>query len=226
VTHPKLTKLFFAGTDTDVGKTYTAALVAAWLHNSGKRVGVYKPVASGCISRDGELVAEDAVALWEAAGSPRTLAEVCPQRFAAPLAPPEAAAAEAKTVDASLLRTGAEPWIKDCDVLIIEGAGGLFSPLADGVLNIDLAKQLGATLVVVAANRLGVIHQVLATCGAAEHAGLKPRALFLCNPQDNPDDSASSNPRQIAKYCDVPILGRVPYRGQQEHVARIAEIIE
>ena len=69
-------KLFFAGTDTEVGKTYTAALVTRRLTLAGKRVGVYKPVASGCIDNGERLVAEDAVALWEAAGSPRTLEEV------------------------------------------------------------------------------------------------------------------------------------------------------
>ena len=130
MTYPKLLRLFFAGTDTEVGKTYTAALVASHLRQQGKRVGVYKPVASGCLRRGDQLVAEDAVALWEAAGKPRTLEEVCPQRFEKPVAPPEAAAAEGKQVDAERLRSGAEPWLTDCDVLLIEGAGGLFSPLA------------------------------------------------------------------------------------------------
>ena len=74
--HPKLLKLFFAGTDTEVGKTYIASLVAIRLRQLGRRVGVYKPVASGCSESAGKLVAEDAVALWEAAGRPRTLEEV------------------------------------------------------------------------------------------------------------------------------------------------------
>ncbi len=225
MTHRKLVKLFFAGTDTDVGKTYTAALVARRLRDAGRRVGVYKPVASGCIARGGKLVAEDAVALWEAAGSPRTLEEVCPQRFIQPLAPPEAAAAEGKLVDPGLLRSGALVWEQECDVLIIEGAGGLFSPLADGVLNIDLARQLDAAVVLVAANRLGVIHQVLATCGAAQHAGLRPLGIFLSRPNDRDDGSQSSNPKQVARYCDVPILGVVPYGGNQEDVAGIDSIL-
>lgn len=225
MSYRKLLRLFFAGTDTEVGKTYTAALVASHFRQQGKRVGVYKPVASGCLKRGDQLVAEDAIALWEAAGRPRTLEEVCPQRFEQPLAPPEAAAAEGRQVDAERLRSGAEPWETDCDVLIIEGAGGLFSPLAEGVLNIDLAKQLQADLVLVAANRLGVIHQVLATCGAAEHAGLSPRGLFLCSPTPTADPSLSGNPRQIARYCSVPILGIVPHGGQTEHVIGIEKLM-
>ncbi len=77
--------LFITGTDTGVGKTYVAALVARLLAAEGRRVGVYKPVASGC-RRDGDrLVSDDALNLWEAADRPGELERVCPQRFAAPL---------------------------------------------------------------------------------------------------------------------------------------------
>ena len=62
--------LFITGTSTGVGKTYVGALIARELHAAGKRVGVYKPVASGCELCDGKLVSPDAVALWEAAGVP------------------------------------------------------------------------------------------------------------------------------------------------------------
>ena len=79
--------LFITGVGTEVGKTFVAATIARRLVADGLRVGVYKPVASGCSRREGRLVADDAVALWEAAGRPGTLEEVCPQRFAAPLAP-------------------------------------------------------------------------------------------------------------------------------------------
>src|SRR5215213_6650443 len=95
--------LFITGTGTGVGKTYVGALIARALRGVGKRVGVYKPVASGCEMRDGELVSPDAVALWEAAGRPGTLQQVCPQLFAAALAPHLAARAEGRLVDSELL---------------------------------------------------------------------------------------------------------------------------
>ena len=66
----KLPGLFITGTDTAVGKTYTAARIAAAIAATGCRVGVYKPVASGCLLVDGELVSEDAVSLWKGAGGP------------------------------------------------------------------------------------------------------------------------------------------------------------
>src|SRR4029453_1109681 len=79
--------LFIVGTDTGVGKTRVAALIVAALAREGLRVGVYKPAASGCRRVGRALVSDDALALWKAAGEPGQLRAVCPQRFAAPLAP-------------------------------------------------------------------------------------------------------------------------------------------
>jgi dethiobiotin synthetase len=226
VSHPTLPTLFFAGTDTDVGKTYTAALAAAELTRAGKRVGVYKPVASGCRSVEGAPVADDAVALWEAAGRPRTLDEVCPQRFLQPLAPPQAAANEGKTVDAEQLRSGAVCWEGDAEVLIVEGAGGLLSPLADGVLNIDLYKRFeSAMLLIVAANRLGAIHQTLATCAAASHLGVEPRGVILCDPTGEAAGAAWNNAAEITRYCEVPLLGSVPYASEPADVSFIHKLL-
>ena len=82
------TILFISGTDTDVGKTYCSAMIARRLIHSGVRLGVYKPVASGCRRQVEGWIADDARLLWLAADKPRTLREVCPQCFEAPLAPP------------------------------------------------------------------------------------------------------------------------------------------
>ena len=209
---PTANVIFFAGTDTDVGKTYAAALVAKSFHHSGVSVGVYKPVASGCVQTEGSLTAGDAVALWEAAGRPKQLADVCPQKFVAPLSPTAAADLEGKRVDAELLRRGADAWLESSELLIVEGAGGLMSPLAEGFLNIDLFRKFdGAKLVVVAANRLGVIHQVLATCAAAQHRGVTPAGIILSSPAATSDSSVATNKAEIENYTDVPIVGEVAF---------------
>src|SRR5438477_8141213 len=119
--------LFVVGTDTAVGKTYVAARIAAALSGAGVKVGVYKPAASGCRRVGRALVSDDAVALWEAAGCPGRLQAVCPQRFAAPLAPHLAARQERKRVDSKLLRSGLDYWRRRSDIVIVEGAGGLMS---------------------------------------------------------------------------------------------------
>src|SRR5205809_891289 len=112
--------LFITGTGTGVGKTYVATLIAAALRAAGKRVGVYKPVASGCEFLNGKLTSPDAVALWQAADRPGTLEQVCPQLFEAPLAPHLAARAKGKHVDAQELRRGIGFWRERSDVVLVE----------------------------------------------------------------------------------------------------------
>ena len=67
--------LFITGTDTAVGKTFVACSLAAYLRELGYRVGVMKPVETGCVERDGELFPEDAVQLKNAAGLRRNLSK-------------------------------------------------------------------------------------------------------------------------------------------------------
>ena len=82
----------------------------------------------GCRRTGRTLVSDDALALWEAAGQPGNLSAVCPQRFAAPLAPHLAAKEERKEIDSRLLRLGIEFWRRRSDIVVVEGAGGLMSP--------------------------------------------------------------------------------------------------
>jgi dethiobiotin synthetase len=168
--------LFVAGTDTDVGKTAVAVAVARSLCGGGRRVGVYKPVASGIASPDEPD--GDPRQLWEAAGRPGSLADVCPQFFSAAIAPARAAAAAGRAVDESLLRTGLAPW-HESDVVVVEGAGGLFSPLARDTLNADLARDFALPLVIVDSTRLGSIGRTLATVRAARAEGLCLAACVL-----------------------------------------------
>ena len=179
--------LFITGTDTGVGKTYVASGIARRLRAAGRRVGVYKPAASGCARRDERLWIEDAARLWEAAGRPHSIETVCPQAFAAPLAPHLAARAEGRELDEALLVTGLEPWA-DSEIVLIEGAGGLMSPMGEQIYVADLALELGYPLVVVAPNQIGVINQTLQTLitAATFREGLTVAGVVLndCRPWD------------------------------------------
>ena len=210
--------LFITGTGTEVGKTHVAALIARQLVAEGVRVGVYKPAASGCRLVDGELIADDAVALWEAAGRPMTLEAVCPQRFEAPLAPNVAAREEGKRVDAELLRTGIQAW-REFEFVLAEGAGGLMSPLSDDDYNADLARDLGLPLVIVAANRLGVINDTLQTVITAEAKGLPVAGVVLNDVTPTADESRATNADELERRLKVPLLGCVAWKGSVDRSA-------
>jgi dethiobiotin synthetase len=215
--------LFITGTNTEVGKTHVAAMIARALVADGCRVGVYKPVASGCREEAGELVADDAIALWDAAGSPGELERVCPQRFEAPLAPSRAAAIEGKRVNAALLRSGLDYWRERCDFVLVEGAGGLMSPLSEEDYNIDLATEFGFPLVIVAANELGAINATLQTLITVRaKAPTLPIAGVVLNQtaQRGEDASLVSNAEELSARCDAPLLATVGY-GQSEFGSRL-----
>jgi len=208
--------LFITGTDTEVGKTYVTALMARALRAAGRRVGVYKPAASGC-RREGErIVSDDAVALWQAAGRPGELDRVCPQRFLAPLAPHLAARAEGRRLDAQLLRDGLGYWQARSEIILVEGVGGLMSPLGEEEYVADLAYDFGFPLVVVARNVLGTINATLQTLitAAAFRDGLPIAGVVLNNPAAAPHDaSLSTNRSELASRCVPPVLGEVAFGG-------------
>lgn len=210
--------LFLTGTDTDVGKTYVAALIARALVAQGLRVGVYKPAASGCIARGGELISADAVQLWEAAGRPGEFDRVCPQRFEAPLATHLAAREIGERLDERLLRSGIQYW-RDCsDVVLVEGAGGLMSPLGDEEFVADLAADLGYPLVVVAANRIGAVNQTLQTliAAAAFGDGLPVAGVVLNDVAASRNDpSQISNRAEIAARAVPPVLAHVAWQADR-----------
>jgi dethiobiotin synthetase len=215
--------LFVTGNDTGVGKTHVSAMIAKAAGTAGLRVGVYKPAASGCRLENGQLVSDDAVELWQAAGSPSELDRVCPQRFAAPLAPNLAAAAEGKKLDRELLRTGLDYWRERSDFLVVEGAGGLMSPLCDDEYVADLAYDLGYPLLVVARNQIGVINQTLQTLIVAMtfRDGLDIAGIVLNRPTPPDDDpSIADNRRQLEMRAVPPVLAEVAF-GQSDFMPAV-----
>jgi dethiobiotin synthetase len=210
--------LFVVGTDTEVGKTYVTALIAKQLHEAGHRVGVYKPVASDCYDDGDQVISEDALTLWHAAGQPGTVHEVCPQRFRAPLAPHLAARAEGKELDSDLMRSGLEKWATGYDIVLVEGVGGLMTPVSDSEYVADLAYEFGFPIVVVAPNVLGVINQTLQTLitAAAFENGLNVAGLILNNIQfQERDISVKTNRQEIEKRTSTPILAEIPYSADE-----------
>jgi dethiobiotin synthetase len=179
-------------------------------------VGVYKPAASGCRLDGGTLVSQDAESLWHAAGCPGELDRVCPQRFAAPLAPHLAARAEGRQLDTDLLRRGLDYWRQRSDVILVEGSGGLMCPVSDDEYMADLAADFGYPLLVVARNALGTINHTLQTLivSAAFGDGLNVAGIVLnhtASPGDDP--SRPTNRQELAARCVPPILAEVPWQG-------------
>ncbi|MFC1588746.1 dethiobiotin synthase [Pseudomonadota bacterium] len=195
--------IFVTGTDTDVGKTYIATSLAAQLSANGLRVMPKKPIESGCHHKDGELVPADALALKQAANYEGALSSVCAYRFEAALSPVRAAHLENQFITIEQLTQACTHESND-SFLLVEGAGGFYSPLADDGLNADLAEALRLPVLLVANDRLGCINQILLTVEAISNRGITLAAVVL-NGKERQKDSDMNNAEDLREHIDAPI---------------------
>ncbi len=118
-------------------------------------------------------------------------------------------------LDSKLLRRGLNYWKDRCDVVLVEGAGGLLSPMGDRECVADLAHDFSFPLVVVSRNVLGTINATLQTLFTARHyrGGLSVAGVVLNHPSLPPasDVSVTSNRAEMAARCAEPLLAAVEY---------------
>jgi dethiobiotin synthetase len=174
-------RLGVSGTDTGVGKTVVSCALAALARRRGIRVGAMKPLESGIeerpISPTG--LASDAERLRVACGSVDAIEQVRPYLLREPLAPMVAAQRAGIQVAPATLDVALAALERDRDLMLIEGAGGLLVPITPALSYLDLFVRWDCELLLVAANRLGVLNHVLLTLRAASAAGLPVAAIVL-----------------------------------------------
>ena len=199
--------LFITGTDTDVGKTAVAVAILQQCVLQRINCRAYKPVASGVQSGPSDIDR-----LWSASGNAGTREDVCPQSFQLPVAPEQAAAAEGSQVDDALLRQGLYPHMR-ADLVLIEGAGGLFSPLSHHTLNADLARDFQIPVVIVDSSRLGAIGRILTAVTAAESVGLTVSAVVLSQSEagHHGGNQKPDSPEVIARQSQGELQRRLPH---------------
>ncbi|MBI3596768.1 MAG: dethiobiotin synthase [Nitrospirae bacterium] len=204
--------IFITGTDTGVGKTIVAAGLAAQFKKSGFDVGVMKPIQTGCRSRRGERIAPDARFLLEAAGVDDPMDWVCPYRFKTPAAPLVAADHERKTIDLGRIAEAYRHLASRHRVVVVEGIGGLLTPITPTVSAIDLALLLKLPLIVVASTRLGTLNHTLLTVRWAQQAGATVLGIILNCPRPSARSVAEkTNSQVISRLCPIPVLGTIPF---------------
>jgi dethiobiotin synthetase len=185
---------FITGTDTGIGKTMFAVLLLKFFRQEGVNAGALKPISSG--GRD------DARKISAAMRGALSLDEINPWHFRAAIAPTLAARREKKTVRLAQVVAHIRAMQKRFDILLVEGAGGLLSPLGENFNSRDLIVALNAMPFIVAPNRLGVVNSVLLTLEALPK-NLRARARVVLMPQPHPDTSAKSNAALLAEFLDA-----------------------
>jgi dethiobiotin synthetase len=181
LTSTTVRRLGISGTDTGVGKTVVSCALAALARQRGVRVGAMKPLESGIEERPVSAtgLASDADRLRHACGNLDALEHVRPYVLREPLAPMVAAQRAGVQVSPAALDAALAVLEEERELLLIEGAGGLLVPITPALSYLDLFVRWECELVLVAANRLGVLNHVLLTLRAASAAGLPVAAIVL-----------------------------------------------
>lgn len=217
--------VFITGTDTGVGKSIASATLAMLLRRQGLKVGVMKPVTSGCVERNGQLVSEDAELLAFAAGVELT-PDCTPYLLRAPLAPSIAAKLDGVRIDFQVIKAAFERLAARYDYLIVEGAGGLMVPLAGGLLMSDLAVHLGLPIAVVARPNLGTINHTLLTTFSARHLGLEVKGFIVNRFPELPDQACDYAPHLLSSLSGALLLGVFPEVPGEDDRVRVAGVVE
>lgn len=191
--------LFVTGSDTGVGKTAVACGLARALRRRGVSLRVRKPVESGCVNG----VPADAVALNAAAGDPDPIDLVC--RYPLPEALSPDLAADIAGVDIALESLCQQCHAPSGELLMVEGAGGFYSPLTYDGLNADLAECLQLPLLLVVADRLGCINHTLLTVEALFARGLSLLAVALNRATAEPVE-AFGNAENLRARLTTPLI--------------------
>ncbi|HEY4416045.1 MAG TPA: dethiobiotin synthase [Verrucomicrobiae bacterium] len=182
---------FITGTDTGVGKTVFTALLAGYLRGRGLRVAALKPLCSG--GRD------DARSLHAVLGGVLTLDEINPWHFRAALAPLLAASREHRMVRLAEVRAHILAIQKKFDVTMVEGAGGLLSPLGKDFDSRDLLVALRAMPIIVAQNKLGVVNHLRLTLAALPKS-TSARAKIVLMAPSKPEAATATNLQLLSQF--------------------------
>jgi dethiobiotin synthetase len=201
-------RIFITGTGTDVGKTVITRGIARALLKKKVNFKALKPVESGVPEVNGALQPHDGTALLRASQAKGRVEEVCRYMFRAAVSPHLAARMENAIIDPREMRQFIDTAAASCDVLIVEGAGGLSVPLNDEILYGDFIAGGPYELLIVAPDILGTINNTLLTIEAARHRQI-PVAGVILNHGSNLSESLK-NAEAIAHFGKVPILGTFP----------------
>lgn len=204
---------FITGTDTNVGKTWVTIALIQYFKNQGKSVVGMKPVASGCFIRDGQLKNQDALLIQEHASLPLDYNLINPYAYQQPVSPHIADLHNPVKLDTLLATFGHLKTL--AEIVIVEGAGGWYSPLNQQDAISDLALLLAVPVIMVVAIRLGCINHGRLTYQAIKQSGANCAGWIAV--ATDPDMLCSDlNILTLKNVLEVPLLGVLPYKEQAD----------
>ena len=207
---------FIAGTDTDAGKTIvTIALRAYYEHYfSQMKIGLMKLLQTG-VGGDAQFYQKyfDDV--------------VIPLRFSAPLAPPISADLENKSIDLGIIWQSLLKLQETQDLVLVEGLGGLGSPITHELTIADIASSWRLETILVVPVKLGAIAHTVANVALARQEKIKLRGIiFNCvNPCSEEEINQWTPKELVQSLTQIPVLGYFPYLENIDNLASLAQVV-
>ncbi len=222
---------FITGTDTGVGKTTITGAITRALQQQGKSVGVLKPIETGVDATQREC--SDTDRLRHLLTPPPSFDSVCLYTFPQPLAPFAAAQIAGTTIDLTRIHSHINQLTRQHSVLLIEGAGGIHTPLTPRQSMRDLVKLLDIPCLIVGSTNLGGVNHCRLTVEALEQEGICPCGIVLNNSKATNQSTITqqqqeSTAKLIKDWASVPIFGPIDHvkiieTKWQEGVTQLAE---
>lgn len=217
-----MTSLFVAGTGTDLGKTHVACALLRAARARGLKVDAFKPVVSGFDAQAPET--SDPARLALALGRPGAWADISPRRYRASVAPNLAARQEGVTLAMADLVADCRAWLEEsrAELALVEGAGGVMSPLTDDATNLDLMTALALPVLLVAGSYLGTASHLLTALEVVRARGLSVAAIVVSESLGAPDlDQTVEMLRAFETQTSIVIARRDP----EWDAAALAELL-
>ena len=192
--------LFLTGTNTDVGKTFIGTKLIKDLNKKYNYLA-FKPIETGCRKKGRKLIPADSSKYYSILSKIMTLDELNPFRFVPPVSPYLAIKRARKKVYIKDYYEKLKMISKDAPILL-EGAGGAFSPLALDGLNIDLMRMIKSINILIIKDELGCISSAISNILAFEKYKVRLDLLVLNTQKKNDMD----NLKEIKKYTDIPTV--------------------
>ena len=187
-------RIFVTATNTDIGKTYATQLLLKAYASQGVRVGVIKLIETGVVDGkypDGDLLLT-LIQELNPAFKDMQVEDIVPLSYALPTAP--AIASQGKALDFTLLSEAIEKVEALCDLLIIEGSGGLLVPVDANFMMIDLISFFQAKALLVTHCKMGCINDTLLSLGVLQERGIDAVMAFNCREGEGENFSVLSEP--------------------------------
>ena len=220
--HKKQKRIFICGTNTDVGKTFIGNIVVREMIKKTE-TAIFKPIETGCILRNGRLIPNDSSIYFKALKERIPLDIINPFRFRPPISPKRAITLSRKIILIKDVISKLKSF-SQYDYLLIEGAGGVCSPLTLDGLNIDLMKKINGQALLIAKDEIGVINSVLLTISILRKYRIPLLAIVL-NRIEKSQPDGMNNKLELNEYIKYPIIQIIKGEDNSLPLKRLVKIL-